>query len=145
MYRLMLIIKDSINQNDNIKQWEIIMGLLALRIALGSIFLIHGNQKIKMWKMQPSAQLPARMLSILRLLSITEPLGGIAILIGFLTQWAAVGIGIIMIGAIVLKAVQMKKKFSGDGGWEFDVILLAAAVLLLFAGAGHISVDHILK
>lgn len=34
-------------------------GLLALRIGVGSVFLVHGIQKRAMWAMQPSAQLPA--------------------------------------------------------------------------------------
>ncbi len=45
-------------------------GLLALRLAIGSIFLAHGLQKRVMWKMQPSEQMPAKILSIMRLLSV---------------------------------------------------------------------------
>ena len=32
--------------------------LLVLRLGLGAIFLVHGRQKLRMWKMQPSAQMP---------------------------------------------------------------------------------------
>ncbi|HYS19466.1 MAG TPA: hypothetical protein VEO73_00115, partial [Gemmatimonadales bacterium] len=53
--------------------------LLALRLGVGVPFLVHGIQKSAMWKMQPSAQLPAGMLSVLRLLSIVEPLGAVAV------------------------------------------------------------------
>lgn len=120
------------------------VGLLALRIVVGAIFLVHGTQKWAMWKMQPSAQMPAGMISMMKFLSIVEPLGGLAMLIGFLTQFAAVGLGIIMIGAIQLKASQMHKKFSGEGGWEFDLILLAAAIALLFSGAGQFAADRLL-
>src|SRR5712692_10882521 len=92
--------------------------LLALRLGVGVTFLVHGIQKSAMWKMQPSAQLPAGMLSILRFLSIVEPLGAAGVLVGFLTQAAAAGLAIIMLGAIRLKAVQMHRTFIGDGGWE---------------------------
>lgn len=118
--------------------------LVALRVGLGVIFLVHGTQKWAMWKMQPSAQLPPGLLSILRLLSIVEPLGGVAVLVGFLTQPAAAGLAVIMLGAIRFKAVQMRKGFTGDGGWEFDFILLAATVALLLTGAGGLSVDRLL-
>ena len=81
-------------------------GILALRIGVGVIFLIHGIQKRVMWKTQPSEKLSSGMLSVLRLLSIAEPLGGAAILVGFLTRPAAAGICIIMVGGINRKASQ---------------------------------------
>jgi putative oxidoreductase len=118
--------------------------LVALRVGVGASFLTHGIQKWAMWKMQPSAQLPAGMLSILRLLSIVEPLGAVAVLAGFLTQPAAAGLVIIMLGAIRLKAVQMHRGFTGDGGWELDFMLLAAAIALFISGAGKLSLDRVL-
>jgi len=120
------------------------VGLLALRIGVGVIFLVHGSQKWAMWKMQPSAQMPVGMLATMKFLSIVEPLGGLAVLVGFLTQFAAAGLGIIMIGAIQFKIGQMHRKFSGEGGWEFDLILLAAAIVLFFSGAGQLSADRLL-
>lgn len=118
--------------------------LLVLRLGVAVPFLVHGIDKWAMWKMQPSAQMPAGMLSILRLLSIAEPLGAIGLLIGGLTQLAALGFCIIMLGAIRLKAMQMHRKFTGEGGWELDFILLAAAIALVFLGAGAYSADRML-
>jgi putative oxidoreductase len=119
-------------------------GLLVLRVGVGVTFLVHGIQKRAMWKMQPSAQMPAGLLSILRLLSIAEPLGGVAAITGLLTQLAAAGFVIVMVGAINLKARQLHKGFTGDGGWELDYALLSAAVALLILGAGRISLDRVL-
>lgn len=121
-------------------------GLLALRIAVGIIFLVHGTQKWAMWKMQPSEQMPSGMISLMKFLSIVEPLGAIAILGGFLTQLAAAGLGIIMIGAIGLKVGMMKVSFAprDKAGWEFDFILLAATVALFFSGAGNVGLDRII-
>ena len=116
-------------------------GILALRIGLAVIFLVHGFQKRAMWNMQPTPQLSAGMIRILRLLSVVEPLGGLAVLGGFLAQIAAIGLAIIMVGAIRLKAVKMQRKFTGDGGWEFDFILLAACIALILLGPGRLSVD----
>lgn len=118
---------------------------LTLRLAVGTVFLVHGLQKQKFWKMQPSEQLPSGMINVLRLLSIVEPLGGVAMLAGFLTRPAAIGLSIIMVGAINLKARQMKKGFTGDGGWEFDLVLLAANVALLLLGAGAWSLDRVFR
>ncbi len=119
-------------------------GLLVLRLGLGITFLVHGRQKLAMWKMQPSAQMPAGLLSLLKVLSIAEPLSGLAMIGGLLTQVAAAGQAVVMLGAIRLKAGQMKKRFTGDGGWELDFILLAAALAVLFLGAGRIALDRVL-
>lgn len=119
-------------------------GLLALRLGVGTSFWVHGSSKRAMWKMAPSPQMPARFLATLRLLSIVEPLGAVAAFAGFLTQAAAVGFVIIMLGAIRLKAVQMRRGFGGDGGWELDFVLLTAALALVVLGAGTISLDRLL-
>ncbi len=119
-------------------------GLLALRLGVGSVFLVHGSQKRAMWKMQPSAQMPASLLSMLRVLSIAEPLGAVATLTGLLTQAAAAGFVLVMLGAIRLKITAFHKGFSGDGGWEFDFVLLVGAIALLFLGAGRFALDRVL-
>ncbi len=119
-------------------------GLLALRLGVGTTFLVHGSQKRAMWKMQPSAQLPAGVLSLLRVLSIAEPLGALATLVGLLTQAAAAGFIVVMLGAIRLKVTQMRKGFSGDGGWELEFLLLVGAIALLFLGAGKFALDRLL-
>jgi putative oxidoreductase len=117
--------------------------LAALRLGVGAVFLVHGTQKRAMWKMQPSPQMPAPLLSLLRLLSIAEPLGALGVLTGLFTQLAAAGLCLVMLGAIRLKITQMHKGFSGDGGWEFELILLVAAVALVIAGAGRFALDRL--
>ena len=118
--------------------------LLILRLALGTVFIVHGTHKRGLWKMQPSAQMPAGLLSMLRVLSIAEPLGAVATLTGLLTQAAAAGFVLVMLGAIRLKITAFHKGFSGDGGWEFDFLLLVGAIALLFLGAGRFALDRVL-
>jgi len=119
-------------------------GLLALRLGVGVTFLAHGSQKRAMWKLQPSAQMPAGLLTLLRVLSIAEPLGGVATLVGLLTQAAAAGFILVMLGAIRLKVTQLHKGFTGDGGWELEFLLLVGAIALLFLGAGRFALDRLL-
>ena len=118
-------------------------GLFVLRLGVGTVFLVHGSQKRAMWKMQPSAQMPAGLLAVLRVLSVAEPLGGLAMFGGLLTQVAAAGFILEMAGAIRLKVMQLHKGFSGDGGWEFEFLLLVAAFALLVLGAGRYSLDRL--
>lgn len=117
------------------------LGLFLLRLTVGIIFLIHGKQKLAMWKMPPSEQMPAGTLNLMRFLSLAEIAGGLALIFGgVLAQLAAVGLAIIMLGAIYYKIKIWKKKFSEPGGWEFDLILLAANLAILLNGGGSISI-----
>jgi putative oxidoreductase len=119
-------------------------GVLAVRVAMAATFIAHGLMKQKFWKMQPNEQMPAGMISLMRLLSICEPLGGLAVLVGFLTPLAALGLGIIMAGAIYNKATKWHVPFASTEklGWEFDTVLLAIALLLIFVGPGSLSLDR---
>lgn len=120
------------------------VGLLALRIALGATFIVHGLKKVGMWKMSSSEQMSKGMLTLMRILSIAETTGGIALIIGLFTQLAAIGLAVIMIGALYFKISIWSKKFSEDGGWEIDTLILGATLLLFFAGAGAIGLDRVL-
>jgi len=81
----------------------------------------------------------------MRLFSIAEPIGALAMAVGFLTQWAALGFIIIMLGAINFKINKWKSPFSAQDktGWEFDFIILAANTAILLLGAGALSLDKL--
>ncbi|MBI2444371.1 MAG: DoxX family protein [Candidatus Magasanikbacteria bacterium] len=99
--------------------------------------------KWKMWKMTPSEQMPSGMLSLMKFLSVVEPLGGIAVLLGFLTQLAAAGLGLVMLGALRFKLGVWKMPFMAQDktGWEFDLLILAAAIALFLMGGGAFGLD----
>lgn len=100
-----------------------------------------------MWKTQPSEQMPLSMLKILRALSVAEPIGAIATLLGLLTPLPALGFIFVMVNAITLKRRKMKQPFVNPDmspGWEFEFIILAAAIALFFLGAGAFSLDRVI-
>lgn len=120
-------------------------GILALRLAMGVIFFVHGKAKLNTWKAQPSEQMSGGMISLMRFLSIAELAGAIAVLVGFLTQLATLGLGIIMLGAIYKKVFEWHAPFLGIKalGWEYDLILLTISIALYFSGAGSFALDRI--
>lgn len=120
-------------------------GLLALRLVLAATFIAHGRMKGAMWKMQPSDKLPASMLNILRLLSICEPLGAVALIAGFLTQLAALGLTIIMLGALDLKIRTRKVPFTVTEkvGWEYELLVAGGTFALIFTGGGAFALDRV--
>jgi putative oxidoreductase len=119
-------------------------GLLLLRISLGVIFWEHGMMKKGMWKMQPSEKLPAKMLSIIRTLSIAEPLGAAAIILGLFSQITAACFCIVMLFAIPARKSQGATFISKNtAGWELDFLILISSLLIVFMGAGQYALDHL--
>lgn len=120
------------------------IGLAALRIATGIVFLNHGYQK--MFKMgiggvsgffgHVGVPMPTVMAT---LITVLEVFGAVALIVGFLTRPVAVAFALDMLGAIFL--VQLKNGFSK---FELEFMLLAASVALIFAGAGRYSLDAII-
>jgi putative oxidoreductase len=119
--------------------------LLALRLGIAAPFLVHGIEKKSYWAKRAGGQGNTRnMIRLFRFLSLVEPLGGLAVLIGFLTPIAAIGLAIIMLGAIRTKIVLWDKKFGDDAGWEIDWLILLPLIALILLGAGRYSVDALL-
>jgi len=77
------------------------------------------------------------------LVGLIETVGAIAVLIGLFTPLGALGLAVIMVGALHYKINKWHVPFTAmeKMGWEFDLILLAAALLLMTTGAGPLSVD----
>jgi putative oxidoreductase len=122
------------------------VGHLVLRLVIAAIFLYHGYQKWGLWSAVPEG-MPSGMLNLMKFLSIVEPLGGLAMILGLWTRLAALGLGIIMVGAIYMKAATMGVGFATPQGpgWEFDLMILAGCIALLFEGAGKYSMDAMMK
>ncbi len=108
------------------------LGLLALRLAVAAIFFVHGSRKLN-----------GSMGGFMTFIGVCETLGAVAILLGFLTQWAALGLAIIMLGATYKKIFEWHVPFADmkTTGWELDLIILAACVALITMGAGVYSID----
>src|SRR6266508_2825303 len=122
------------------------VALLLLRLTLGTIFLLHGLPKRGLWSAQPSDRMPASMLRNLRILSIAEPAGALGLIFGFLTQLAALGLVIAMLGALQFLITKVHRKFTGDNaaGWEFEFMLLIVALALAILGGGKFALDRVI-
>lgn len=69
--------------------------------------------------------------------AFTEFLGGVLILFGLLTRFAA-----FMISCNMAVALVMVTRHHGYGGSEYSLALLVIALMLLFYGAGNVAVDR---
>jgi len=122
-------------------------GLLALRIAVGVIFIVHGWPKITGARGMAAAlgggQAKPVMVGMVTVQGVVEAGGGVLLILGVLTQLVVAAFMIIMVGAIVLKNTQWKTGFMAQQttGWEFDFVLLAANLLLFFTGPGRLAIQ----
>ena len=111
--------------------------LLFLRLMVGIVFVDSGYNDIK----DPDAR--SRSLGFPKgvtiFLAFAELLGGVAVVIGFLTQLAAIGLTIIMLGAIQKKIFSWKTGFWGkDGlGWNYELILISMLLVVLCTNGGR--------
>jgi putative oxidoreductase len=117
------------------------LGLLVLRLALGAVMIAHGYQKV-FGGMQHFQQVlhglgvPTWMAY---LAAAAEFGGGILVVVGFLTRFAAFAILIDMLVAIT--KVHLHHGLVGPMGLEFPMGMAAIAFSLIFTGAGPISID----
>lgn len=127
------------------------LGLFLLRLTLGAIFFAHGAQKVLGWYgghglkatsgfMKQSMGIPT---SLSYLASFTEFLGGIAVILGVITQIAALGLAVTMFVAAL--KVHRKNGFwmnwgaaaNRGEGYEYNLALIAMALLLVLTGPGQ--------
>lgn len=144
-------------------------GLLFLRLFLGLIMVVHGLPKLggpargQMRVGMAQLGIPGPLFD---LVGILEVVGGAALILGVLTRVAAVLFALMMVGTISLYIARLGKFVppaemlqqmvansrrvmrgfvAGVGGWEFDLLILGAALVLLTAGPGAISIDALLN
>jgi putative oxidoreductase len=128
------------------------VGLVLLRVVVGLVMAGHGAQKLFGWFAGPGVTgttgfvqslgwRPARVFALL--LGAAELLGGLGLVFGFATPFAAAAVT-----AVLANAAWVVHRRNGlwntAGGYEYPMVLIAAAVGLAFTGPGLYSLDHAL-
>lgn len=121
------------------------VNILVSRVLLAILFVVAGYGKIKGYDAtagyMESMHVPSLLLPLVILLELG---GGIAIILGFLTRFTAVSIGVFSILAALIfhtdlsnetNQIMLMKDFGLAGGF----------FLLASIGAGKISVDQLIK
>ena len=128
------------------------LGLLALRLVLGAVFLAHGAQKAFGAFGGPGfggaagfigsmGFRPARFWTALAVGG--ELAAGFLFLLGLLTPLA--GLLVLATMAVAIAKVHGPKGFFvQNGGFEYNLVLIIAAVALAAVGPGALSLDHLL-
>ncbi|HQV64797.1 MAG TPA: DoxX family protein [Candidatus Paceibacterota bacterium] len=115
------------------------LGLLVLRLTLGSVFLVHGIQKLSNMEMTigffGTLGFSAFMTWVVALI---EAVGGAAVIFGIGTKMWSSLFAIIML--VVITTVKNGKGFSA---MELDIVLLGLALGVGLIGCGKWAVCHL--
>jgi putative oxidoreductase len=131
---------------------------LVLRILLGIVFFPHGAQKLLGWFggngfsatmgfFTDKMGIP----TILAFLAImAESVGAIALMAGFLTRVAALGIATNMVVAIFMVHLPYGFFMNWFGnkpgeGFEYHILAIAIAAALIIKGGGKWSIDNVIS
>ncbi len=113
-----------------------------IRAAIAIIFIVNGSGKLNpgFIGFLTNIGLPVEMQIPI---ALAEIISGILLLVGVLTRISASLLSIIALGAIFY--VKKASNLTGDGGYQIDLILLAACLTIIVAGPGRVSISHIAK
>lgn len=116
-------------------------GPFFLRVAVGAIFVVHGAQKLFGAFGGPGLQNFSGMMTQMGLrpamawataVALVEFVGGIFLVLGFMTRLAALLNGVVMAVAVFIVHLS-----DGFFAFEFPLVLLAACICLLLTGGGR--------
>ena len=112
------------------------LGILLLRLMMGVIFVSSGFNHLK----DPGAR--AKSIGMPKAFTIflgaAELAGGLGVAVGVLTQLAAFGLILIMLGAIQKKLFAWHTGFWGEksSGWHYDLMLILMNLVIAFTNGG---------
>jgi putative oxidoreductase len=125
------------------------IGRLLLRLTLGSLFIGHGTQKLFGWFgghgldgtghfFETLGMRPGRRNALAA--GAAEAGGGAALALGLATPAAAAALSATMLTAI--HRVHLKNgPWATNGGYEYNLVIIAAVIALVEVGPGELSLD----
>ena len=136
------------------------LGLAVLRVTLGVIFLMHGYLTFVHIGPANAAGYTARMgypaalgPALAWYLIVAHSVGGVLLIVGLFTRWAAAAQLPIMASAFFLHhlrqgffltgvVVDPAKGVAIAAGYEYTLLVLAATLTLVLAGGGALALDR---
>jgi len=122
------------------------IALLLLRLMVGIVFITSGYKHLK----DPATRSKdiGMTKSFTIFLGVAEFAGGLGVISGVLAQLAAIGLILVMLGAIQKKIFTWHTGFwgkSGTNGWSYDTMLVVMNLLIVTTGGGNLTLTHLIK
>jgi putative oxidoreductase len=113
------------------------LGLLLLRLMVAVVFITSGTSHISKAEERSKSIGEGKRFTIF--LGAAEVLGGLGVALGVLTQVAALGLILVMFGAIYKKIFVWHTGFWGEksSGWHYDLIFVVMNLLIVFTNGGR--------
>ena len=118
-------------------------GITLLRVVVGVVFVMHGQQKLFAFgvggvsQMLASLGVPAPQLAAI-VVSLVETIGGLALIVGVFTRAASFLLAIDVLVALLL-VHRPNGFFVGNNGIELVLTLAAASLALVLTGPGALA------
>ena len=114
------------------------LALLLMRLLVGAVFMTSSWSHVK----DPVARGKSIELSpaVTRVLGTAELAGGLGVALGVLAQLAAIGLILVMLGAIQKKIFVWRTGFwgkHGTDGWHYDLMLVLMCLVIATTGGGR--------
>jgi putative oxidoreductase len=122
------------------------LALLFLRLMVGSVFVTSGYNHLK----NPDARSKDIGMSkgFTIFLGAAEFAGALGVIAGVLAQLAAIGLILVMLGAIAKKIFVWRSGFwgkSGTNGWSYDLIMIVMNLVIVTTDGGNLSIARLFK
>ena len=122
------------------------IALLLLRLMVSIVFITSGYKHLK----DPATRSKdiGMSKSFTIFLGAAESAGGLGVVSGALAQLAAIGLILLMLGAIQKKMFTWQTGFwgkSGTNGWSYDTMLVVMSLVIVTTGGGNLTLTHLIK
>ncbi len=118
------------------------LALLLMRLMVGLVFVTSGSSHVK--NAAERAKDIGMSKSFTIFLGVAEVAGGLGVAAGVLTQLAAIGLILIMFGAIAKKAFAWHTGFWGQkgSGWHYDLLFVLMNLVIACTDGGKYVLMH---
>jgi len=113
------------------------LGLLLLRLMVGLVFVTSGYSDLKDPEARSKSIGMPKGFTIF--LGMAEVAGGLGVAFGVLTQLAAFGLIVLMLGAIQKKIFAWHTGFWGEKtvGWNYELMIILMNLVIAFTDGGQ--------
>jgi putative oxidoreductase len=122
------------------------VALLLLRLIVGIVFITSGYKHLKDREARSKDIGMSKSFTVF--LGAPELVGGLGVMSGVFAQLAAIGLILVMLGAIQKKIFVWHTGFwgkSGTNGWSYDTMLVVMNLVIVTTGGGNLTLTSLFK